>query len=341
MFAWSRSRCASLRPCAELVSCALRTGGKLQHVLGKATLRVGELAAFDEPFVRELAQHLEHRDARLGIGVFRSQSMFFSTSGASRKRIERSSRSSAATAQPHRASRRPATRPNAGIAVARSRRADRSSRQSRRASSAVAAGRSLAPSPSSGSRRSSRAASALGGSSRRRGAASSIASGKPSRWSTIVPTAAELASFSSNSGLTICARCTKSSDRRIAAQRANRVDVLGAQMKRLAARYEDREPRALREQRADPRGRRQQMLEVIEDEQRVSRSRRYPRPPRLASRRPARVSRARGRRRGNERRFRDRPRTRPSPPRVRRHWRIRPQRWLRGSSCRLRPVRPA
>lgn len=57
---------------------------------------------------------------------------------------------------------------------------------------------------------------------------------------------------------------------RVAAQRAHRVGVLARQMQRFAARRKDGEPWALREQRRDPFGRGQEMLEVVEDEQQCS-----------------------------------------------------------------------
>ncbi len=43
---------------------------KPEDVLRVPAMDVGELPVFDEALVREFAQHLEHRDARLGIGVY-------------------------------------------------------------------------------------------------------------------------------------------------------------------------------------------------------------------------------------------------------------------------------
>ena len=152
------------------------------------------------------ADRLEHREARLAIGLFLLAEQVVVDQGREAVRGRRRRRR---PRRPRACSRRRRRR-GARRGSARPGRAGRSSSRSSRAASAGAPGRSRGP-PARRSRRcSSRASSACGESSLARAAASSIASGRPSRRTQISATAGRVRVVTAKSALTARARSTKS-----------------------------------------------------------------------------------------------------------------------------------
>ena len=94
------------------------------------------------------------------------------------------------------------------------------------------AGRSRAPPVSSGSRRSRRASIACGGSSRIRAAASSIASGRPSRRWQISATAGAFSSVTAKSGADRGGALDEQRDRRVLRERLDRQRLVGPRRSR-------------------------------------------------------------------------------------------------------------
>ena len=175
-------------------------------------------------------------------------------------------------------------RRGAGRAPARPARAGRSSRRWCRAASAAGPGRRALRRSAAAAAAPSRASSACGGSIRTRAAASSMASGSPSsRWQ-ISATAGALSLSTAKSGLTAWARVDEEAHRLVLAraapavgggsasrqaERRHRVLPLAAQVQRRPA--GDQHLQSRRSARSSPTtgARLEQVLEVVEDQQQL------------------------------------------------------------------------
>jgi hypothetical protein len=173
------------------------------------------------------------------------------------------------------------------------------------------AGASRGPPDRSGNRRSRRASNAAGGSTLTRAAASSMASGNPSRRRQISATAGAVSPVRANSACAACARSTKSrtaSARQRLVRRRRRVAVrqpegrngvlaLAGEAEPDPAGRQDRQPRAGGEQVGDVRSGLDHLFDVVQDEQQAlaAHGRPQPRGERFAAGRPDAEGRRHGR----------------------------------------------
>ena len=102
---------------------------------------------------------------------------------------------------------------------------------------------------------------------RTRAAASSIGSGRPSRWRQIVATADSLPGLSSNVGSCACARSHEQRDSILVSERGDGIDMFTRDVQDDPSRQHDDEAWCLREQVDEPWRRRTEVLDVVEHEQ--------------------------------------------------------------------------